>query len=185
MVLNYKDIAMGTNSNEEITNSLENDIFSERVSLDQNTRKSKFNQEILQYPLNAGNDGGMTPAGHHIQFEILEQDVGSIKFGELPKQTTDEVLDINTLISNSAVARDVVVSRNGSVFTLVPGLSSKAQNALDEGRGSRAAQELGRNPFITGAAEVKRIQQQKIGLREDVPEGPDRVRWHRRVVHVP
>ena len=52
MVLNYKDIAMGTNSNEEITNSLENDIFSERVSLDQNTRKSKFNQEILQYPLN-------------------------------------------------------------------------------------------------------------------------------------
>ena len=86
MVLNYKDIAMGTNSNEEITNSLENDIFSERVSLDQNTRKSKFNQEILQYPLNAGNDGGRTPGGHHIQFEILEQDVGLIKFGELKTQ---------------------------------------------------------------------------------------------------
>ena len=165
MVLNYKDIAMGTNSNEEITNESQSNPFTERVSLDQNIRKNKFSQEILQYPLNAGNDGGMTPAGHHIQFEILEQDVGSIKFGELPKQTTDEVLDINTLISNSAVARDVVVSRNGSVFTLVPGLSSKAQNALDEGRGSRAAQELGRNPFITGAAEVKRIQQQNVRIR--------------------
>ena len=165
MVLNYRDIAMGTNSNEEITNESQNNPFTERVSLDQNIRKNKFSQEILQYPLNAGNDGGMTPAGHHIQFEILEQDVGSIKFGELPKQTTDEVLDINALISNSAVARDVVVSKNGSVFTLVPALSEKAQNALDEGRGSRAAQEMGRNPFITGAAEVKRIQQQNVRIR--------------------
>ena len=77
---------MGTNSNEEITNESQNNPFTERVSLDQNIRKNKFSQEILQYPLNAGNDGGMTPAGHHIQFEILEQDVGSIKFGELPKQ---------------------------------------------------------------------------------------------------
>ena len=83
MVLNYKDIAMGKPSTEDLTNDFNADPFKQRVSLDQNTRQSKFNQEILQYPLNAGNDGGMTPAGHHIQFEILEQDVGAIKFGEL------------------------------------------------------------------------------------------------------
>ena len=156
---------MGTNSNEEITNESQNNPFTERVSLDQNIRKNKFSQEILQYPLNAGNDGGMTPAGHHIQFEILEQDVGSIKFGELPKQTTDEVLDINALISNSAVARDVVVSKNGSVFTLVPALSQKAQSTLSEGNSSRAAQELGLNPFISGSAEVKRVQKQGVRIR--------------------
>ena len=40
----------------------------------------------------------MTPAGHHIQFEILEQDVGTIKFGELPKETTDEVVGIEYLL---------------------------------------------------------------------------------------
>ena len=147
MVLNYKDIAMGTNSNEEITNESQSNPFTERVSLDQNIRKNKFSQEILQYPLNAGNDGGMTPAGHHIQFEILEQDVGTIKFGELPKETNDEVVGISSLISNSAVARDVVVSKNGSVFTLVPALSQKAQSTLSEGNSSRAVQELGLNPI--------------------------------------
>ena len=35
MVLNYRDIAMGTNSNEEITNESQNNPFTERVSLDQ------------------------------------------------------------------------------------------------------------------------------------------------------
>ena len=165
MVLNYKDIAMGTNSNEEITNESQSNPFTERVSLDQNIRKNKFSQEILQYPLNAGNDGGMTPAGHHIQFEILEQDVGTIKFGELPKETADEVVGISSLITNSSVARDVVVSKNGSVFTLVPALSQKAQSTLSEGNSSRAAQELGLNPFISGSAEVKRVQKQGVRIR--------------------
>ena len=165
MVLNYKDIAMGKPSTEDLTNDFNADPFKQRVSLDQNTRQSKFNQEILQYPLNAGNDGGMTPAGHHIQFEILEQDVGTIKFGELPKETNDEVVGISSLISNSAVARDVVVSKNGSVFTLVPALSQKAQSTLSEGNSSRAAQELGLNPFISGSAEVKRIQKQGARIR--------------------
>ena len=165
MVLNYKDIAMGKPSTEDLTNDFNADPFKQRVSLDQNTRQSKFNQEILQYPLNAGNDGGMTPAGHHIQFEILEQDVGTIKFGELPKETNDEVVGISSLINNSAVARDVVVSKNGSVFTLVPALSQKAQSTLSEGNSSRAAQELGLNPFISGSAEVKRIQKQGARIR--------------------
>ena len=165
MVLNYKDIAMGKPSTEDLTNDFNADPFKQRVSLDQNTRQSKFNQEILQYPLNAGNDGGMTPAGHHIQFEILEQDVGTIKFGELPKETTDEVVGISSLISNSAVARDVVVSKNGSVFTLVPALSQKAQSTLSDGNSSRAVQELGLNPFISGSAEVKRIQKQGARIR--------------------
>ena len=165
MVLNYKDIAMGKPSTEDLTNDFNADPFKQRVSLDQNTRQSKFNQEILQYPLNAGNDGGMTPAGHHIQFEILEQDVGTIKFGELPKETADEVVGISSLISNSAVARDVVVSKNGSVFTLVPALSQKAQSTLSEGNSSRAVQELGLNPFISGSAEVKRIQKQGARIR--------------------
>ena len=97
-MVNYKDIAMGKPSTEDLTNDFSADPFKQRVSLDQNTRQSKFNQEILQYPLNAGNDGGRTPAGHHIQFEILEQDVGTIKFGELPKETTDEVVGISSLI---------------------------------------------------------------------------------------
>ena len=132
MVLNYKDIAMGKTPTEDLTNDFNADPFKQRVSLDQNTRQSKFNQEILQYPLNAGNDGGMTPAGHHIQFEILEQDVGTIKFGELPKETADEVVGISSLITNSSVARDVVVSKNGSVFTLVPALSQKAQSTLSQ-----------------------------------------------------
>ena len=165
MVLNYKDIAMGKTPTEDLTNDFNADPFKQRVSLDQNTRQSKFNQEILQYPLNAGNDGGMTPAGHHIQFEILEQDVGTIKFGELPKETTDEVVGISSLITNSSVARDVVVSKNGSVFTLVPALSQKAQSTLSEGNSSRAAQELGLNPFISGSAEVKRIQKQGVRIR--------------------
>ena len=165
MVLNYKDIAMGKPSTEDLTNDFNADPFKQRVSLDQNTRQSKFNQEILQYPLNAGNDGGMTPAGHHIQFEILEQDVGTIKFGELPKETNDEVVGISSLINNSAVARDVVVSKNGSVFTLVPALSQKAQSTLSEGNSSRAVQELGLNPFISGSAEVKRIQKQGARIR--------------------
>lgn len=164
-MVNYKDIAMGKPSTEDLTNDFSADPFKQRVSLDQNTRQSKFNQEILQYPLNAGNDGGRTPAGHHIQFEILEQDVGTIKFGELPKETTDEVVGISSLISNSAVARDVVVSKNGSVFTLVPALSQKAQSASESGNSSRAAQELGLNPFISGAAEVKRIQKQGARIR--------------------
>ena len=165
MVLNYKDIAMGKPSTEDLTNDFNADPFKQRVSLDQNTRQSKFNQEILQYPLNVGNDGGLSPAGHHIQFEILEQDVGTIKFGELPKETNDEVVGISSLISNSAVARDVVVSKNGSVFTLVPALSQKAQSTLSEGNSSRAAQELGLNPFISGSAEVKRIQKQGARIR--------------------
>ena len=165
MVLNYKDIAMGKTPTEDLTNDFNADPFKQRVSLDQNTRQSKFNQEILQYPLNAGNDGGMTPAGHHIQFEILEQDVGTIKFGELPKETADEVVGISSLITNSSVARDVVVSKNGSVFTLVPALSQKAQSTLSEGNSSRAAQELGLNPFISGSAEVKRIQKQGVRIR--------------------
>jgi hypothetical protein len=164
-MVNYKDIAMGKPSTEDLTNDFSADPFKQRVSLDQNTRQSKFNQEILQYPLNAGNDGGRTPAGHHIQFEILEQDVGTIKFGELPKETTDEVVGISSLINNSAVARDVVVSKNGSVFTLVPALSQKAQSTLSEGNSSRAAQELGLNPFISGSAEVKRIQKQGARIR--------------------
>jgi len=165
MVLNYKDIAMGKPSTEDLTNDFNADPFKQRVSLDQNTRQSKFNQEILQYPLNVGNDGGLSPAGHHIQFEILEQDVGTIKFGELPKETNDEVVGISSLINNSAVARDVVVSKNGSVFTLVPALSQKAQSTLSEGNSSRAAQELGLNPFISGSAEVKRIQKQGARIR--------------------
>ena len=165
MVLNYKDIAMGKTPTEDLTNDFNADPFKQRVSLDQNTRQSKFNQEILQYPLNAGNDGGMTPAGHHIQFEILEQDVGTIKFGELPKETADEVVGISSLITNSSVARDVVVSKNGSVFTLVPALSQKAQSTLSEGNSSRAAQELGLNPFISGSAEVKRVQKQGVRIR--------------------
>ena len=165
MVLNYKDIAMGKPSTEDLTNDFNADPFKQRVSLDQNTRQSKFNQEILQYPLNVGNDGGLSPAGHHIQFEILEQDVGTIKFGELPKETNDEVVGISSLINNSAVARDVVVSKNGSVFTLVPALSQKAQSTLSEGNSSRAAQELGLNPFISGSAEVKRIQKQGVRIR--------------------
>ena len=165
MVLNYKDIAMGKPSTEDLTNDFNADPFKQRVSLDQNTRQSKFNQEILQYPLNVGIDGGLSPAGHHIQFEILEQDVGTIKFGELPKETTDEVVGISSLISNSAVARDVVVSKNGSVFTLVPALSQKAQSTLSDGNSSRAVQELGLNPFISGSAEVKRIQKQGVRIR--------------------
>ena len=165
MVLNYKDIAMVKPSTEDLTNDFNADPFKQRVSLDQNTRQSKFNQEILQYPLNVGNDGGLSPAGHHIQFEILEQDVGTIKFGELPKETNDEVVGISSLINNSAVARDVVVSKNGSVFTLVPALSQKAQSTLSEGNSSRAAQELGLNPFISGSAEVKRIQKQGARIR--------------------
>ena len=165
MVLNYKDIAMGKTPTEDLTNDFNADPFKQRVSLDQNTRQSKFNQEILQYPLNAGNDGGMTPAGHHIQFEILEQDVGTIKFGELPKETADEVVGISSLITNSSVARDVVVSKNGSVFTLVPALSQKAQSTLSEGNSSRAVQELGLNPFISGSAEVKRVQKQGVRIR--------------------
>ena len=165
MVLNYKDIAMGKPSTEDLTNDFNADPFKQRVSLDQNTRQSKFNQEILQYPLNVGNDGGLSPAGHHIQFEILEQDVGTIKFGELPKETNDEVVGISSLINNSAVARDVVVSKNGSVFTLVPALSQKAQSTLSEGNSSRAVQELGLNPFISGSAEVKRIQKQGARIR--------------------
>ena len=164
-MVNYRDIAMGKPSTEDLTNDFDADPFKQRVSLDQNTRKSKFNQEILQYPLNAGNDGGRTPAGHHIQFEILEQDVGAIKFGELPKATADEVVGISSLIDNSAVARDVVVSKNGSVFTLVPALSQKAQSTLSEGNSSRAAQELGLNPFISGTAEVKRVQKQGARIR--------------------
>ena len=95
----------------------ENDPFSERVSLDQNTRQSKFNQEILQYPLNSGNDGGMTPAGHHIQFEILEQDVGSIKFGEFQKQLVKNVvlIRINKRLQE-VTDNEVVVSNDGSVL---------------------------------------------------------------------
>ena len=165
MVLNYKDIAMGKTPTEDLTNDFNADPFKQRVSLDQNTTQSKFNQEILQYPLNVGNDGGLSPAGHHIQFEILEQDVGTIKFGELPKETTDEVVGISSLITNSSVARDVVVSKNGSVFTLVPALSQKAQSTLSEGNSSRAAQELGLNPFISGSAEVKRVQKQGVRIR--------------------
>ena len=156
-MVNYRDIAMGKPSTEDLTNDFDADPFKQRVSLDQNTRQSKFNQEILQYPLNAGNDGGRTPAGHHIQFEILEQDVGTIKFGELPKETTDEVVGISSLISNSSVARDVVVSKNGSVFTLVPALTQKGQSANLSANTSRAAQQLGLNPFISGTAEVKRV----------------------------
>ena len=166
MVLNYKDIAMGTNSNEEITNSLENDIFSERVSLDQNTRKSKFNQEILQYPLNAGNDGGRTPAGHHIQFEILEQDVGLIKFGELKTQAGEEVVGLSELIKDSSgMDRQVLVTKDGSVFTVIPEMNAKGEILSDATNVSRGAQKLGLNPFITGRAELRNIQQQSVRIR--------------------
>ena len=166
MVLNYKDIAMGTNSNEEINNSLENDIFSERVSLDQNTRKSKFSQEILQYPLNAGNDGGRTPAGHHIQFEILEQDVGLIKFGELKSQAGEEIVGISALIKDSSgMDRQVLVTKNGSVFTVLPEMNAKGEILSDATNVSRGAQKLGLNPFITGRAELRNIQQQSVRIR--------------------
>ena len=47
MVLNYKDIAMGKPSTEDLTNDFNADPFKQRVSLDQNTRQSKFNQEIF------------------------------------------------------------------------------------------------------------------------------------------
>ena len=51
------------------------------------------------------------------------------------------------------------------MFTLVPALSQKAQSTLSEGNSSRAAQELGLNPFISGSAEVKRVQKQGVRIR--------------------
>ena len=46
MVLNYKDIAMGKPSTEDLTNDFNADPFKQRVSLDQNTRQSKFNLQF-------------------------------------------------------------------------------------------------------------------------------------------
>ena len=159
---------MGKPSTEDLTNDFNADPFKERVSLTKTLDKSKFNQEILQYPLNAGNDGGMTPAGHHIQFEILEQDVGTIKFGELPKETTDEVVGISSLINNSSgMHRDVVVSKNGSVFTLFQHYHKKHNlHSQKEMSSTGSAQELGLNPFISGSDQkLKELQKQGVRIR--------------------
>ena len=45
-MVNYRDIAMGKPSTEDLTNDFDADPFKQRVSLDQNTRQSKFNQEF-------------------------------------------------------------------------------------------------------------------------------------------
>ena len=119
---------MGTtiNKTEDVTNDA-SDPFAERVGLQQNTRQNKFSQEILAYPLNSGINGGISPAGHHIQFSILEQDVGSISFGEVPKATSENVVTFSSLFDTprSDINNEFVVSDDGSVFTLVPLAQSK------------------------------------------------------------
>ena len=164
-MVDYSKLAgMGTtiNKTEDVTNDA-SDPFSERVGLQQNTRQNKFSQEILAYPLNSGINGGISPAGHHIQFSILEQDVGSISFGEVPKVTSENVVTFSSLFDTprSDINNEFVVSDDGSVFSLVP-LGQAKQDLLSiEGYGQTGSHMLGKK----GSAAVRRVQRQTVNIK--------------------
>ena len=164
-MVDYSKLAgMGTtiNKTEDVTNNA-NDPFAERVGLQQNTRQNKFSQEILAYPLNSGINGGISPAGHHIQFSILEQDVGSISFGEVPKVTSENVVTFSSLFDTprSDINNEFVVSDDGSVFSLVP-LGQAKQDLLSiEGYGQTGSHMLGKK----GSAAVRRVQRQTVNIK--------------------
>ena len=164
-MVDYSKLAgMGTtiNKTEDVTNDA-SDPFSERVGLQQNTRQNKFSQEILAYPLNSGINGGISPAGHHIQFSILEQDVGSISFGEVPKVTSENVVTFSSLFDTprSDINNEFVISDDGSVFSLVP-LGQAKQDLLSiEGYGQTGSHMLGKK----GSAAVRRVQRQTVNIK--------------------
>ena len=164
-MVDYSKLAgMGTtiNKTEDVTNDA-SDPFAERVGLQQNTRQNKFSQEILAYPLNSGINGGISPAGHHIQFSILEQDVGSISFGEVPKVTSENVVTFSSLFDTprSDINNEFVVSDDGSVFSLVP-LGQAKQDLLSiEGYGQTGSHMLGKK----GSAAVRRVQRQTVNIK--------------------
>jgi len=164
-MVDYSKLAgMGTtiNKTEDVTNNT-SDPFAERVGLQQNTRQNKFSQEILAYPLNSGINGGISPAGHHIQFSILEQDVGSISFGEVPKVTSENVVTFSSLFDTprSDINNEFVVSDDGSVFSLVP-LGQAKQDLLSiEGYGQTGSHMLGKK----GSAAVRRVQRQTVNIK--------------------
>ena len=164
-MVDYSKLAgMGTtiNKTEDVTNDA-SDPFAERVGLQQNTRQNKFSQEILAYPLNSGINGGISPAGHHIQFSILEQDVGSISFGEVPKTTSENVVTFSSLFDTprSDINNEFVVSDDGSVFSLVPLAQSKHEALSVEGYGQTASHMLGKK----GSAAVRRLQKQTVNIK--------------------
>ena len=164
-MVDYSKLAgMGTtiNKTEDVTNDA-SDPFSERVGLQQNTRQNKFSQEILAYPLNSGINGGISPAGHHIQFSILEQDVGSISFGEVPKVTSENVVTFSSLFDTprSDINNEFVVSDDGSVFSLVPLAQAKQDLLSIEGYGQTGSHMLGKK----GSAAVRRVQRQTVNIK--------------------
>ena len=164
-MVDYSKLAgMGTtiNKTEDVTNDA-SDPFAERVGLQQNTRQNKFSQEILAYPLNSGINGGISPAGHHIQFSILEQDVGSISFGEVPKVTSENVVTFSSLFDTprSDINNEFVVSDDGSVFSLVPLAQSKHEALSTQGYGQTASFMLGKK----GSAAVRRLQKQTVNIK--------------------
>ena len=61
--------------------------------------------------------------------------------------------------------RQVLVTKDGSVFTVIPEMNAKGEILGDATNVSRAAQKLGLNPFITGRPELKNIQQQSVRIR--------------------
>lgn len=165
-MVDYSKLAgMGTtiNKTEEVTNDFDSDPFAERVGLQQNTRQNKFSQEILAYPLNSGINGGISPAGHHIQFSILEQDVGSISFGEVPKTTSENVMKFSSIFETvrSDINNEFVVSDDGSVFSLVPLAESKHEALSTQGYGQTASFMLGKK----GSAAVRRLQKQTVNIK--------------------
>lgn len=167
-MVDYSKLAgMGTtiNKTEDVTNDA-SDPFSERVGLQQNTRQNKFSQEILAYPLNSGINGGISPAGHHIQFSILEQDVGSISFGEVPKVTSENVVTFSSLFDTPRgdINNEFVVSDDGNVFSLVPLAQSKHEALSVEGYGQTASHMLGKK----GSAAVRRLQKQTVNIKNQV-----------------
>ena len=164
-MVDYSKLAgMGTtiNKTEDVTNDA-SDPFAERVGLQQNTRQNKFSQEILAYPLNSGINGGISPAGHHIQFSILEQDVGSISFGEVPKVTSENVVTFSSLFDTprSDINNEFVVSDDGSVFSLVPLAQAKQDLLSIEGYGQTGSHMLGKK----GSAAVRRVQKQSVNIK--------------------
>ena len=84
--------------------------------------------------------------GHHIQFSILEQDVGSISFGEVPKTTSENVVTFSSLFDTprSDINNEFVVSDDGSVFSLVPLAQSKHEALSTQGYGQTASFMLGK-----------------------------------------
>ena len=164
-MVDYSKLAgMGTtiNKTEDVTNDA-SDPFAERVGLQQNTRQNKFSQEILAYPLNSGINGGISPAGHHIQFSILEQDIGSISFGEVPKTTSENVVTFSSLFDTprSDINNEFVVSDDGSVFSLVPLAQAKQEAISTQGYGQTASFMLGKK----GSAAVRRVQRQSVNIK--------------------